>query len=114
MLKLQIEDRRCYRPPVIQLHRLIPDALAEVLRKAPLNPDKVAFAWRAAVGPAVDRATTILLSGSVLRVTVKEAAWRREVERSATLIRARMDALLGAGVIRSIDVVVEAEPTQNR
>ena len=84
----------------------MPDALAEILRKAPLSDEKIAFAWRAAVGAAIDRGTTISLDKGVLRVRADSAAWRREVERSKTLIRARLDALLGAGVIRSIAVDV--------
>jgi len=82
----------------------MPDALAEILRKAPLNDEKIAFAWRAAVGAAMDRGTSVSLRGAVLQVSVADPAWRREVERSAPLIRARLNTLLGAGVVRSIDV----------
>ena len=84
----------------------MPGALAAILRKAPLTPEKVAFAWRTAVGPAVDRVTTIELKGSVVHVRTKDAAWQREVERSAALIRERLNALLGDGVVRGIDVSV--------
>ncbi len=66
--------------------------------------DKVAFAWRSAVGAAVDKATTIALVGSVLHVRARDAAWQREVERSAGVVRARLEALLGSGVVRYIDV----------
>ena len=83
----------------------MPDALAEILRKAPLSHDKVAFAWRSSVGPAMDRGTSVALQNGVLRVDPKEPAWGREVERSEALIRARLDALLGRGVIRAIEVV---------
>jgi hypothetical protein len=89
---------------VIPVHRFMPEALAEVLRKAPLTDDKVAFAWRAAVGAAMDRGTTVSLDKGVLRVRADTAAWRREVERSEALIRARLDALLGRGVVRSIEI----------
>ena len=89
---------------MIQVHRVIPSALAEILRKAPLSDDKVAFAWRSSVGPAIYRGTTVSLQNGVLRVTVQEAAWGREVERSSTLIRARLDALLGRGVVRAIEI----------
>lgn len=82
----------------------MPKVLADVLRKAPLTPEKVAFAWRAAVGPAMDHATTIELQERVLRVRVSDAAWQREIERSIILIRARLDALLGNGVIRDVAV----------
>jgi hypothetical protein len=89
---------------MIQVHLVIPDALAEILRKAPLSDEKVAFAWRSAVGPAIDRGTSVTLDDGVLRVVVKEAAWGREVKRSEALIRARLDALLGGGIVRTIEI----------
>ena len=89
---------------MIQVHRVIPDALAEILRKAPLSDEKVAFAWRSAVGPAMDRGTSATLRDGVLRVTVRDPAWGREVERSEALIRARLDALLGRGIVRTIEI----------
>ena len=82
----------------------MPDALAVLLRKAPATPDKIAFAWRTAVGPAVDRVTTVELKGRVLHVRAKDAAWRREIERSAGLIRSRLGKLLGDAVVRELDV----------
>ena len=89
---------------MIQVHRFMPDALAEILRKVPLSDSKVAFAWRSSVGPAIDRGTTVTLAGGVLRVVPKEPAWGREVERSAVLIRARLESLLGRGVVRTITI----------
>jgi Dna[CI] antecedent, DciA len=93
------------RPVVIQVQRFMPDALAAILRRAPLTGDKVAFAWRSAVGPAMDRGTTVALKDGVLRVVARETAWGREVERSDALIRARLDSLLGRGIVRAIEVV---------
>lgn len=92
---------------MIPVQRFMPDALAAVLRKAPLSPEKVAFAWRTAVGRSVDRATRVTLEGTTLRVRTKDAAWQREIERSAGLIRARLDALLGAGVVSGLEVTIE-------
>ena len=89
---------------MIQVHRFMPDVLAEILSRAPLSEEKVAFAWRAAVGPAVHRVTTIELRDRILRVRTRDASWQREIERSASVIRARLDALLGAGVVRDLDV----------
>ena len=89
---------------MIPVHDVVPAALATVLRRAPLTPEKVAFAWRTAVGPAVGRATTVQLKGRVLHVRANDAAWQREVERSVPLIRARLDALLGEAVVRMIEV----------
>ena len=87
-------------------------ALAEVLRKAPLTPEKVAFAWRTAVGPAVDKVTTIELRDDVLHVRAKDAAWQREVTRSTPLVRTRLEGLLGAGVVRRIEVTADQRRTR--
>lgn len=85
----------------------MPDALVQILSKAPLTDEKVMFAWRTAVGPAVDNVTSIRLDGRVLRVRVRDAAWQREIERSAALIRTRLEPLLGVGVVRGLEVTVE-------
>lgn len=92
-----------YRADVVPVHQFMPTALAEILKKAPLTPEKVTFAWRSAVGPAVDKATTIELRGRVLYVRARDASWQREVERSAGLIRSRLAALLG-DVVGTIQV----------
>ena len=91
---------------VIPIHRVAPGALAAVLQNAPLTPEKVAFAWRTAVGPSVDRVTAIELKGRVLHVRTKDTLWQREVERSAGLIRVRLGALLGDDLVRGLKVTV--------
>lgn len=91
---------------VIPVSRVMPEALADILRKAPLTPDKVAFAWRTTVGPAVDRVTAVELKGYVLHVRTKDAAWQREIEHSAGLIRVRLATLLGKDIVRGLDVSV--------
>ena len=96
----------------ITVSAFMPEAVAAMLRKAPLTSDKVAFAWRTAVGPAVDKATRVDLRDGVLRVDARDRAWKREVERSAAIIRMRLDALLGPDVIR--DVVVTADSPDDR
>jgi predicted nucleic acid-binding Zn ribbon protein len=88
---------------MVPAHTAIPRVLAEVLRKAPLCPEKVAFAWRAAVGPAVARVTHVSLDAEgVLHVGSSEAHWTTEVRRSSQLILARLEGLLGAGTVRKI------------
>ena len=82
----------------------MPEALAAVLRRAPLTPEKVAFSWRTAVGPAVDKVTSVDLRDGVLHVRARDTTWQREIERSAALIRSRLDTLLGDGVVRYIEV----------
>lgn len=88
----------------------MPAALASVLRLAPMTPEKVAFAWRTAVGAAVDRASRVELRGSTLAVVVKSEQWRQELSRSSGMIRSRMNLVLGDGVVGWIDVRTEGAP----
>jgi hypothetical protein len=92
---------------MIPVHQLMPNAIAEVLRKAPMSPEKVAFAWRASVGPAINKVTTIELRGRVLHVRTKDLSWQREVERSLGIVRSRMEALLGHGAVGDIRVTAD-------
>ncbi len=88
---------------MIRADRLIPAVLAEVIRKAPLCPEKIEFAWRAAVGAGMDRVTTVRLDDAgVLHVKAADAHWAREVKRSARLIIKRLEGLLGAGVVKKL------------
>jgi hypothetical protein len=89
-----------------RLGHFIPATLAALLRKAPLSDEKVAFAWRTAVGSTLDRVTSVSFKDGILRVRVKDAAWQREIEKAAGIVRQRLNAILGDGVVRSIDVVV--------
>jgi Dna[CI] antecedent, DciA len=89
---------------VVPLSRVMPDALADLLRRAPLTPEKVAFSWRTAVGSVVDKVTAVELHNGVLYVRARDAAWQREIERSAALIRSRLASLLGEHVVRRIEV----------
>ena len=97
---------------MIPVNDFMIDALAELLRPAPLTPEKVAFAWRHAVGPAVARATNVALNGSELIVRVDSGEWHREIKRSAGVIRDRVERLLGRGTVRSLKVVPPAENTR--
>ncbi len=90
---------------MIPVHQLVPATLAAMLRNQPLTPEKVAFAWRTAVGPSVERATEVELGADgVLRVVTKDPAWEREVKRSRSVILARVQALLGEAVVTRIEV----------
>lgn len=90
---------------MIPVRQVVPDAVAEIIRKAPLTPEKVAFAWRSVVGAAIAQATAVSWGDDgVLRVRTKDTAWQREVERSAALIRSRLETLLGEKVVRYIEV----------
>jgi hypothetical protein len=95
---------------VIPVQQFMPSALASVLRLAPMTPEKVAFAWRTAVGAAVDRASSVELRGATLVVVVKSEQWRQEVSRSSGMIRSRVNLVLGDGVVSWIDVRSEGAP----
>lgn len=87
-----------------QLSSVVPAALIELLRAAPLSDGKVAFAWRTAVGPALERATTARMEGRVLVVEAAGPQWTREIERSRDVILARVRSLLGTSVVARLDV----------
>ena len=88
------------------LSQALPGALAELLRGAPLSDGKVKFAWRAAVGSAVDRVTAVRLEGHVLIVEAASAQWAREITRSSGVILTRLQTLLGPNVIQELKVRV--------
>ena len=82
---------------------ILTGVLAQVIKKAPLSPEKVALAWRLAVGPAVAKATTVSLDAlGVLHVKAATPAWIAAVRKSTPLIHHRMNDLLGGDVVKSI------------
>ena len=86
------------------LTQALPGALAELLRDTPLSSGKVSFAWRAAVGTAVERVTSVYLEDRVLIVEPVDAAWAREITRSSPVILIRLQTLLGQEVVTRIQV----------
>ena len=82
----------------------MPAVVAEVIRKAPLTDEKVSFAWRLAVGPAVGKATTVrLASNGTLYVKAEAPAWNDAIAKSLGLIRSRLAHFLGDAAIQKID-----------
>jgi hypothetical protein len=81
----------------------MPGALIELLRGAPLSDGKVTFAWKAAVGPAIERVTHVKLEHRVLLVETASAQWSKEVMRSSSVILKRLHSLLG-DVVERIEV----------
>lgn len=75
----------------------------ELLRTAPLSDGKVGFAWRAAVGPALQRVTAVKLDHGVLIVETTSAQWALEIQRSSGVILARLRTLLGDGIVARIE-----------
>jgi hypothetical protein len=82
----------------------VPGALTELLKAAPLSDGKVSFAWRAAVGPALERVTAVKLEGHVLLVETASAQWSREIMRSSPMILKRLRAFLGADTVERIEL----------
>ena len=95
----------CYPQLMVPAHRIIPSILAQVVRPAPLCQEKVEFAWRASVGPAVSRATHARIDErGVLVVTAQNVQWEHEVGRSLGLIRSRLEALLGPDAFIKVEI----------
>lgn len=81
----------------------MPAVVADVIRKAPLTEEKVAFAWRLAVGPAVDKATKVRLDANgTLYVSADSPAWIDGVRQSIGLIRSRLAHFLGDDAVKRI------------
>jgi hypothetical protein len=91
---------------MVRADRVIPSVLASVIRPAPLCPEKVEFAWRVSVGPAVARVTEARIDERrVLVVSAQDAQWRREVQRSLGVIRSRLEALLGPDAFINVEII---------
>jgi hypothetical protein len=93
----------CYDRSVIKANQVMPAVVAEVIRKAPLSDEKVAFAWRLAVGPAVAKATTVrLATDGTLYVSAESKAWVDSIRASVGLIRSRLAHYLGEDAVRRL------------
>jgi predicted nucleic acid-binding Zn ribbon protein len=64
----------------------------------------VSFAWRAAVGPALERETSVRLVDGTLLVDAASRLWAREVTRSSPIILRRLQTLLGSDAVVGISV----------
>lgn len=76
--------------------------IAEVIRRQPPSPEKTAFAWSVAVGPALARATTVELRNNNLVVMARDTRWQRELERARDTILARVQLLLGKDAVKGL------------
>jgi predicted nucleic acid-binding Zn ribbon protein len=81
---------------------LLTSVLPALIEKAPLTPDKVAFAWRTVAGDAVARWTRVTLVDGVLHVTSDDGRWLREIERARDTLLPRLRQLLGRDAVRVI------------
>ena len=88
---------------MIKANQVMPAVVAEVVRKAPLTDEKVAFAWRLAVGPALGKATSVRLAADgTLHVTADAKAWNDSIRASIGMIRSRLSHYLGDDVVKRI------------
>ena len=79
-------------------------ALKVILDGQPLSPAKIAFAWRMAAGPTLAAATTVRWSEGRLHVRARTESWRREVIRARPMVLARLREMVGADVVRSMEI----------
>ncbi len=84
----------------------LPDTVRRLLRQGEMSQGKLDFAWRTAVGPAIERASSVRLAANgTVEVCAADVAWRRELRHSQPMILRRLQDLLGAEVVRAIRVV---------
>ena len=84
---------------------IVPGVLAEIIRRQPSSRGRTTFAWSAAVGTALARATVVDLSGTTLRVTARDARWARELDRNRDVILGRLQHLLGSATVTALEIV---------
>src|SRR5687768_9948976 len=89
---------------MLALKHAMPSAVAELMRSAPLSAGKVDFAWRLAVGPSLQRVTTVRLEDSVLIIETASVQWSAEVRRSTSVILARLQTFLGEATVTRLEV----------
>jgi predicted nucleic acid-binding Zn ribbon protein len=79
--------------------------LRALLESQPTTAAKVTFAWTMAAGPALARGgTPVWSSDGTLYVRARTDAWRSELRRTKPQLLDRLSGLLGAGVVRRIEV----------
>ena len=80
--------------------------IKQLLERQPLTAAKVVFAWRVAAGPALSRSASAEWSSEgTLTLRARGAAWQRELERAAPMLKDRLAFLLGQQVVRKIRVI---------
>lgn len=88
------------------LQAIVPRALTELLRQGPMSQGKLEVAWRAAVGDALSRVTTVRLQpDGLVEVRPADARWHRELKRSSDVILTRLKGLLGGDNVTRLSVV---------
>ena len=89
---------------MLPIQQLTGGVIAQILRRQPSSPGRTSFAWQLAVGPALARTTTVMLSDGVLRVRAADERWGQEIERASGVVLARLQQLLGPDHVRAMRV----------
>jgi hypothetical protein len=89
---------------MVPLQNFATTVLAEVIRRQPPSPERTAFAWQLAVGPALARSTRVELQEGTLTVHTRDARYAPEIRRSTATILQRLQQLLGTGAVNRIRV----------
>jgi len=76
--------------------------IAEIVRRQPASKDRTNFAWQLSVGQALARVTTVELTDGVLNVRAVDRRWIREIERARDSVVGKMQHLLGADAVRTL------------
>jgi hypothetical protein len=88
------------------LQAIVPRALTELLRQGPMCQGKLDVAWRAAVGDALSRVTTVRLQpNGLVEVLPADARWNSALKRSSSMILTRLKGLLGDDNVARVIVV---------
>jgi predicted nucleic acid-binding Zn ribbon protein len=97
------------------VRHLVSSAIAHIVRPAPLTMEKVMFAWRVSVGPALARLSRVTLDqDGVMNVVVDDGRWVKELERSSPTILERLRELLGLDEVRRLDITCTVSPRSDR
>lgn len=97
------------------VQNLVSSVIASIVRPAPLSIEKVMFAWRVSVGPALARLTRVTLGDDgVMNVVVEDGRWTKELERSSRTILGRLQDLLGSDEVRQIEITCPTSPRSGR
>jgi predicted nucleic acid-binding Zn ribbon protein len=76
--------------------------LAQIVRRQAPSAGRTNFAWQLAVGPALARATSVELEGTVLTVRSPDPRWLKEIDRAKATILPKLQQLLGDNQITKI------------
>lgn len=88
------------------LASVVPVAVRRLLRQGEMSQGKLEFAWSAAVGAAIQRATEVRLTeNGVLEVRAADATWRRELRHTQAMVLGRVQELLGAETVKAVKIV---------